>query len=156
MPIFEGKAAMRPELPWGVEPEEQRMIMLPAAELAMLEMRHMTEPEHKVAVAELQHQPRVPEVPEVPRFEVRGMSKPECETSVAQVPEVPRLERPRLSNEATVMELEARVSQVQLRHGVPRELPETESAISCFGWLRRHQRRYDSSEHHHFAHRGAP
>jgi hypothetical protein len=38
---------------------------------------------------------------------------------VVEVPEVPRLERPRLSNEATVVELEALVSQVQLRPDVP-------------------------------------
>jgi hypothetical protein len=37
---------------------------------------------------------------------------------VAEVPEVPRLEGTMLSNEATVVELEAMLSQVQLRHGV--------------------------------------
>jgi hypothetical protein len=121
MPIFEGKAAIvpTPEPPWLVEAEVEPIMMIPAAEVAMLEMRHMTEPEHDVAVAELQHQPRVPKVPEVPRPGGRGMSKPEREASVAEVPEVPRLGRPRLSNYATVMELEARLMQVQLWHGVP-------------------------------------
>ena len=111
------------------------MMMLRAAEVAMFEMRHMTEPEHKVAIAELQHQPRVPEVPEVPRLEVRCVSKPECEASVAEGPEVPRLGRPRLSNYATVMELEARLMQVQLWHGVPRELPKpkprSRASVGC-------------------------
>ena len=119
-PIFEGKAATvpRPELPWLVEPEEQTAVMVPVAEVTMFE-RHMTEPEHDVAVAELEHQTALAEVPEVPRLEVWGMSELECETMVVEVPEVPRLERPRLSNEATVVELEALVSQVQLRPDVP-------------------------------------
>jgi hypothetical protein len=159
MPICEGKAAIvpPPEPPWLVEPEEQPINMTPAAEVTVLEMRHMTEPEHQVAVAELQHQARVPELPEVPRLKLRGMSKPECKTSVAEVPEVPRLERPRLSNEATVVEFEARVVQVQLRASVPREMAKTEAAVACLGWLRHHpQRRHDGCEHHHFAHRGAP
>ena len=56
MPICEGKAAIvpPPEPPWLVEPEEQPINMTPAAEVTVLEMRHMTEPEHQVAVAELQ------------------------------------------------------------------------------------------------------
>jgi hypothetical protein len=132
-------------------------MMLPVAEVTMLEMWKMTEAEHEIAVAELQHQPRVPEVSEVPRLEVSGMSEPQCEGTVVEPPEMPRLERPRSSNEAIVVELEAVVAQVQLRHGVPRELPNTEAAVSCLGWLRYHrQRRHDSREHHHFAHRGAP
>jgi hypothetical protein len=55
--ISEPKAAIepRPELPWLVEPEEQLVMMVPAAEVTMLETRHMTEPEHDIAVAELQH-----------------------------------------------------------------------------------------------------
>jgi hypothetical protein len=57
-PILEGKAVIvpRPELPWQVEPEEQPMMMVPVAQVTMLEMRRMTEPEHEVAVPELQHQ----------------------------------------------------------------------------------------------------
>jgi hypothetical protein len=95
-PIFEGNAAIvpRPEPPWLIEPEEQRGMMVPVAEVTMFE-RHMTEPEHEVAIAELEHQ-----------------------TALAEVPEVPRLERPRLPNEAAVVELEAVVSHVQLRAGV--------------------------------------
>jgi hypothetical protein len=40
-------------------------------------------------------------------------------TTVVEVPEVPRLERTMLSKDATVVELEAVVAQVQLRPGVP-------------------------------------
>jgi hypothetical protein len=94
-------------------------MMVPAAEVRVLEMRHITEPEHEVAVAELEHETAPAEVTEVSRLEVWDMSELECETTVAEVTEVPRLERPRLSNEATVVELEPRVSQVQLRPGVP-------------------------------------
>jgi hypothetical protein len=82
-------------------------------------MRHMTEPEHKIAVAELEHQTALAEVPEVPRLEAWGMSELECETTVVEVPEVPRHERAMLSEDATVVELEARVSHVQLRPSVP-------------------------------------
>ena len=55
-PIFKGGATIvpRPEPPWLVEPEEQLVMMVPAAELTMLE-RHMAEPEHDIAVAELEH-----------------------------------------------------------------------------------------------------
>jgi hypothetical protein len=57
MSISKGEIAIlpRPELPWLVEPEEQPVMMVPAAELTMLE-RHMAEPEHDIAVAELEHQ----------------------------------------------------------------------------------------------------
>jgi hypothetical protein len=112
MLIFEGKAAIvpRPELPWLVEPEEQPVMMVPVAELMMLEMRHMAEPEHEVAVAEFEQQTALAEVAEVSRLEVWDMSELECETTVAEVPEVPRLEGPRLSQEAPVVELEAMVS----------------------------------------------
>ena len=108
MPIFEGKAAIvpRPELPWLVEPEEQP-VMTPVAEMTMLEMRRMTEPEDEVAVAELQHETALAEVTKVSRLEVWGMS------------EVPRLERPRLPKDPTVVDLEAMVSQLQLRASVP-------------------------------------
>jgi hypothetical protein len=85
----------RPEPPWLIEPEEQTGMIVPLAEVTMFE-RHMTESEHEVAVAELEHQ-----------------------TALAEVPEVPRLERPRLPNEAPVVELAAVVSHVQLRPGVP-------------------------------------
>ena len=70
-------------------------MMVPVAELTMLE-RHIAEPEHDIAVAELEHQ-----------------------TALAEVPEVPRLERTMLSKDATVVELEAMVAQVQLRAGMP-------------------------------------
>jgi hypothetical protein len=84
-PIFKGGDSIvpRPEPPWLVEPEEQPVTMVPAAELTMLE-RHMAEPEHQVAGAELEHQ-----------------------TALAEVPEVPRLERTMPSKDATVVELEA-------------------------------------------------
>jgi hypothetical protein len=62
--------------------------MVPVAEVRMLEMRHMIEPEHEIAIAELEHQPPLPEVPEVPRLEVWGMPELECETTVGEVPEV--------------------------------------------------------------------
>jgi hypothetical protein len=109
----------RPELPWLIEPKEQTGMMVPVAEVMMLEMRHMAEPEHEIAVAELEHQSPLPEVPEVPRLEVWGMPELECETGVIEVPELPRLEGTGLSQEATVVELRAMVSQVQLRAGVP-------------------------------------
>ena len=43
MPIFKGKAAIvpRPELPGLVEPEEQPVMMVPVAEVMMLEMRQL-------------------------------------------------------------------------------------------------------------------
>jgi hypothetical protein len=98
MPIFEGKAAIMPwpELPWLVEPEEHPVMMVLVAEVTMLEMRHMADPQHEIPVAELQH-----------------------ETALAEVPEVPRLERTILSKEAPVVELEAIMAQVQLRASMP-------------------------------------
>jgi hypothetical protein len=121
MPIFKGKAAIvpRPELPWLVEPEEQPLMMVPVAEMRTLEARHMAEPEHEVAIAELEHQTALAEVPEVSRLEMRDMSKLGCKATVAEVPEVTRVESPRLSEEATVLGLEAMVSQVQLRASMP-------------------------------------
>jgi hypothetical protein len=71
-------------------------MMVLVAEVTMLEMRHMAEPEHEIPVAELEH-----------------------ETTLAEVPEVPRLERTILSKEAPVVELEAIVSQLQLRASMP-------------------------------------
>jgi hypothetical protein len=110
-PILEGKAAIMPppEPPWLIEPEEQAGMLVPVAEVTMFE-RHMTEPEHDIAIAELEHQPALAEVPEVSRLEPWEMS---------EVPEVPRLERTILSKDATVVELEPVMSQVQLRRGVP-------------------------------------
>jgi hypothetical protein len=62
-----------------------------------------------------------------------------------------------LSKDAAVVELEAMVSQVQLRPRVPREMARTEASVTCLGWLRRYcQCRHDSCEHHHFAHCIAP
>jgi hypothetical protein len=90
-------------------------MMVPAAEMTVLEMRHMTEPEHEVAVAELEHETAA----EVPRLEVRDMPELRGKTTVVEVPEVTRLERPRRSKEATVVELEAMVSRVQLRASGP-------------------------------------
>jgi hypothetical protein len=68
-PIFEGKATVvpRPEPPWLVEPEEQLVMMVPVAEVTMSE-RHMTEPENEIAVAELEHETALAEVPEVSRL----------------------------------------------------------------------------------------
>jgi hypothetical protein len=144
----------RPELPWLAEPEEQPVMMGPVAEVMMLEMRHMAEPEHEVAIVELEHETALAEVTEVSRLEVWDMSGLECETTVAEVPEVPRLEGPRLSQEAPVVELEAMVSQVQLRASVPREMAKTEAAVTSLGWLRRHaKRRQDGCEQHDLAHR---
>jgi hypothetical protein len=118
--------------------------------------RHMTEPEHEVAIAELEHQTALAEVPEVSRLEPWDVSELGRKTTVAEVPEVTRLERPRLPNEAAVVELEAMMSQVQLRPRVRREMARTEASVTCLGWLRRYcQCRHDSSEHHHFAHRVA-
>jgi hypothetical protein len=76
MSISKGEIAIlpRPELPWLVEPEEQPVMMVPAAELTMLE-RHMAEPEHDIAVAELEHQTALAEVPEVSRLEPWDMSE---------------------------------------------------------------------------------
>ena len=157
MSIPETSIVPPPELPSLVEPEEQPLVMAPVAEVTMLEMRRIAEPEHEVAVAELEHETALAEVTEVSRLEVWDMSELECETIGAEVPEVPRLERPRLSKEATVVELEAVISQVQLRHSVPREMSRTEAAVPCLGWLGDDsQRRHDSCEHHHFAHRVAP
>jgi hypothetical protein len=121
MPIFEGKAAIMPwpELPWLVEPEEHPVMMVLVAEVTMLEMRHMAEPEHEIPVAELEHETALAEVPEVPRLEVWDMSELERATTVAEMPEVPRLERTILSKEAPVVELEAIVSQLQLRASMP-------------------------------------
>ena len=136
MPIFKGRATIvpRPEPPWLVKPEEQPVMMVPLAEVTMLETRHMIEPEHEVAIAELEHQ-----------------------TALAEVPEVPRLERTMLSKHATMVELEAMVSQVELRPRVRREMARTETSVTCLGWLRRHRQcRHDSCEHHHFAHPVAP
>jgi hypothetical protein len=133
-----------PELPWLVEPEEQTAMMVPLAEVTMLG-RHMAEPEQEVAVGELQHETSLAEVAEVSRLEPWNMSEPECRTTVVEVPEGPRLKRPRLSKEAAVVELEAMVSQVQLRASVPGEMAKAEAAITCLGWLRRQSdRRYDS------------
>ena len=72
-----------------VEPEERPVMMVPVAEVMMVELRDMTEPEHEIAVAELEYQPALPEVPEVPRLEVWDISELECEAAVAEMPEVP-------------------------------------------------------------------
>ena len=74
-PIFKGEATIVPEPPWLVEAEEQPVMMVPVAEVAMLEMRHMAEPEHDIAVAELEHQTALAEVPEVSRLEPWDMSE---------------------------------------------------------------------------------
>jgi hypothetical protein len=65
----------RPELPWQVEPEEQTGMMVPVAEVTMLEMRHMMEPEHEVAIAEFEHQTALAEVPEMSRLEPWDVSE---------------------------------------------------------------------------------
>ena len=53
MSISEGETAIvpRPELPWLIE---EQTGMMPVAEVTMSE-RHVTEPEHEVAVAELEY-----------------------------------------------------------------------------------------------------
>ena len=113
-------------------------MILPVAELTMRE-RHMAESKHDIAVAELQHETVLAKVTEVSRLEPGGMLNPECEITVAELPrlelwgmselerettavevsEVPRLEPTMLSKHATVVELEAMVSQVQLRPSLP-------------------------------------
>jgi hypothetical protein len=156
-PISPCKAGIvpRPEPPWLIEPEEQTRMMVPVAEVTTLEMRHMTEPEHEVAIAELEHQTALAEVPEVSRLEPWDVSELGRKTTVAEVPQVTRLERTMPSEDATVVELEAMVSQVQLRRRVRREMARTEASVTCLGWLRRHcQCRHDSCEQHVFAHRG--
>ena len=93
-------------------------------------------------------------MPEVSRLEVWDMSELGCKTTVAEVPEVPRLERAMLSKDATVVELETMVSQVQLPPSVPREMARTEASVTCLGWLRRYcQCRHDNCEQYHRAHR---
>src|SRR5688572_1726880 len=94
-PIFEGKAAMvrRPELPSLFEPEEEPLMMVLMAEMMMLQMRHMTESEHQIAVGELE---RETATAEVTRCKAWGMYEHECETEVVEVPRVARLERSRL------------------------------------------------------------
>jgi hypothetical protein len=116
-PIFKGEVAIvpRPELPLQIEPEEQPLVTMRMAEVTVLEMRHMTKPEHEIAVPELEHETAA----EVPRLGVQGMPELKGKTTVVEVPEVTRLERPRLSKEATVVELEAMVSRVQLRASGP-------------------------------------
>jgi hypothetical protein len=76
----------RPELPWQVEPEEQPMMMVPLAEVTMLEMRHITETKHEVAIAKLEHETAPAEVT---RFKVWGMAELECRTTVVEVPKAP-------------------------------------------------------------------
>jgi hypothetical protein len=114
------KAAIvpRPEPPWLIEPEEQTGMMVPVAEVTMLE-RHMTEPEHDIAIAELKHQTALAEVPEMSQLEPWDVSEPGRKTTVAEVPEVTRLERTMFSEDATVVELEGMLSQVQPRAGMP-------------------------------------
>jgi hypothetical protein len=87
MPIFEGKAAIvpRPEPPWLVKPEEQPLVTMPVAEVTMLEMRHMAEPQHEIPVAELEHETALAEVT---RFELWSMSEPERKAMAVEVPEV--------------------------------------------------------------------
>jgi hypothetical protein len=106
---------------------------VPVAEVMVLETWHMAELEPQIAVAELEHATTPAEVTEVPRFEAWGMSELECGTAVA---EVARLESPRLSKDTPAVELEALVSQVQLRPGVSRKMPKAEVAVSCLGRLR--------------------
>jgi hypothetical protein len=119
-PILEGKATIvpPPEPLCPIEPKEQTGMTVPMAEVTMFE-RHMTESEHDVALAELEHQPALAEVPEVSRLEPWDMSELGRETTVAEMTEMPRLERTMLSKDATVVELEPGVSQVQFRPGVP-------------------------------------
>jgi hypothetical protein len=107
----------RLEPPWLIEPEEHG-VMVPVAEMTMFE-RHMTEPEHEIAIAELEHQTALAEVPEISRLEPWDVSELGRKTRVAEVPEVTRLERTMLSKDATVVDLEAMLSQVQLRAGTP-------------------------------------
>jgi hypothetical protein len=64
-------------------------MMALVAEVTVLEMRHIAEPEHEVAGAELEYQPRPPEVPEVPPLEVWGMPELQCKTRVVEVSKAP-------------------------------------------------------------------
>jgi hypothetical protein len=76
-PIFDGDAAIvpRPEPPWLIEPEEQTGMVVPVAEVTMPETRHMTKTEPEVAMAEVEHQTAVAEVPEMPRLEPWDVSE---------------------------------------------------------------------------------
>jgi hypothetical protein len=65
-PIFEGNAAI-------VEPEQAAMRMR-VAEMTVLE-RHVTGPEHEVAVAELEDQTALAELPELSWLEPWDMSE---------------------------------------------------------------------------------
>jgi hypothetical protein len=119
-PIFEGQVAMGPpELPWLVEPEERPLTTMLMAGVTVLETRHIAEPEHDLNVAELEHETALADVPEVSRLEPWDMFELGCKTTVAEVPDVPRLERTMLSKDATMVELESLVSQVQLRASMP-------------------------------------
>jgi hypothetical protein len=86
--IFEGEAAIvpRPERPCRLEPEEQIAKLTRVAEMTVLE-RHVAEPEHDVAVAELEHQPALAQVTEVSRLELWGMPELGCKTVLADMPE---------------------------------------------------------------------
>jgi hypothetical protein len=54
------------------------VITVPVAEVVMLEMRHMAELEHEVAVAKLEHESALAKVTEASRLEVRDISELEC------------------------------------------------------------------------------
>lgn len=118
-PIFKGKAAIvpRPEVRWLVEPEERPL--MPVTEGMTLEWRQIAEPEHEVARPEPEHDAALAELTEVPRPGVWKAFELERETAVAKVLEAPQYERSRLLKKAAAAKLEAIVSQVQLRGGVP-------------------------------------
>jgi hypothetical protein len=98
MRVFESEAAVVqvPDVPRAIEPEEEAALAVSMSEATRFEGNNLTEFEHHIAVAEPKH-----------------------ETAVVEVTEVPRLEGPTLPKEATVVEIAATVSQVQLRASVP-------------------------------------
>ena len=65
----------RSEVPWLVEPQEQTAMMVPVAEVMMLETWDVAEPEHEVAIAELEQKTALAEVMEVSRLEPWDMSE---------------------------------------------------------------------------------
>lgn len=132
----ESKAAVVPrrQVPRLPEPKDQAAMAMPVAEQVALEARNMAEPEPEIADAELEYEP-----------------------SVAEVTEVPRLELPMLPKETASVELEAMVRPVKFCAGVPREMPKTEAAVAGLGRLRcNSHRRQHGCEHQNLAHRPAP
>jgi hypothetical protein len=87
VPISEGKVPIvpRPKRPGLIEPEERTPVLIPVAEVIGLEKRDMTEPEERLAVAELEHEAALSKVTETSRFELWNMSELQHDIPVAEV-----------------------------------------------------------------------